>query len=85
MLIQRNQKLEQLLTEDCKKALEEINRSIRLTILSELLFHPTMPSAVTVRLVTPLEEKEQLLVKEMLELAGWKSVRVKYTHVSFYF
>lgn len=83
MLIQRNQKLEQMLTEDCKKALEEINRAIRLTRLSDLEFD--QDDQVTVSLVTPLEEREQELVKEMLELAGWKSVRVKYMNVSFYF
>lgn len=83
MLIQRNQKLEQMLTEDCKKALEEINRSIRLTRLHDLQVAGDKP--VLVNLETLLDASEDYLVKEMIELAGWKNVRIEDQRVSFYF
>ena len=85
MLIHRNQKLEQMLTNDCKKALEEINRAIRLTRLSDLEFD--QDDQVVVNLQTQLDSNEMHLVKEMLELAGWKNVNIRdvSTRVSFYF
>lgn len=83
MLIQRNQKLEQMLTEDCKKALEEINRAIRLTRYIDLEFD--QDDQVVVNLTTMLDNREEGMVKEMLDLAGWKNARVKDQHVSFYF
>lgn len=83
MLIQRNQKLEQLLTADCKAALEEINRAIRLTTLNDLEFD--QDDQVRVDLKTMLDSNEEGLVKEMIELAGWKNIRIKDNRVSFYF
>jgi hypothetical protein len=83
MLIQRNTKLEQMLTADCKKALEEINRAIRLTTLSDLEFD--QDDQVIVNLETLLDTDEEHLVKEMLDQAGWKNIRVKDQRVSFYF
>lgn len=83
MIIQRNQKLEQLLTVDCKTALEEINRAIRLTDLSDLEFD--QDDQIVVSLEVMLDSGEEHLVKEMLDLAGWKNVRIKDNRVSFYF
>lgn len=83
MLIQRNQKLEQLLTEDCKKALEEINRSIRLTRLTDLEFD--QDDEVITNLAVHLDSREVELVKEMIILAGWKNVTIRDNRVGFYF
>ena len=83
MLIQRNQKLEQMLTADCKTALEEINRAIRLTNRDDLEFDGD--DQIVVSLKTMLDSAEEHLVKEMLDQAGWKNVRLKDDRVSFYF
>lgn len=83
MLIQRSAKLEQMLTEDCKKALLEINRSIRLVNLYHI--ECDQDDQVVTDLETLLDNREEYLVKEMLELAGWKNVRIKDQRVSFYF
>lgn len=83
MITTRTEKLEQLLTEDCRKALAEIDAVIQEKELRD--FHFDQDDSFQIRLMTGLDYQEESMIRDVLELAGWKNVRVHDNHVRFYF
>lgn len=83
MITTRLEKIEQLLTADCRKALAEIDAVICEITLDEFNFD--QDDLFIVNMETQLDEKEAYLVTELLKLAGWKSITIDNDHVRFYF
>lgn len=83
MITTRTEKLEQLLTENCRDALTAIDIAIQLLELGDLEFDSD--DRIDVILEEPLEASEAELVTQVLDLAGWKSVLVRHRSVQFYF
>ena len=83
MITTRTEKIEQLLTEDCRKALAEIDVAIQEKGIFEFEFD--QDDSFAIHLQTCLDKREDYLIKEVLELAGWKNVRIRGNHVHFYF
>lgn len=82
MITTRLERLEQLLTENCKKALAEIEEAIQRKPLEEYNFDGA--DAFNVPLRTALVHRERALVKEVLELSGWRYASVS-NCVHFYY
>lgn len=83
MITTRLEKIEQLLTDDCRKALAEIDAVICEITLDEFNFD--QDDLFIVNMETQLDEKEAYLVTELLKLAGWKSITIDDDQVRFYF
>lgn len=83
MITTRTEKLEQLLTENCRDALTDIDRAIQLLELDDLEFNSD--DRIDVILEEPLEMGEAELITQVLDIAGWKSVLVRGRSVQFYF
>lgn len=83
MITTRIEKLEQLLTENCRKALAEIDNEIQSVDLFDLEFDND--DIIDISLSTPLNLRVVELVREVLELAGWKNIHFRDNRVRFYF
>lgn len=83
MMFTRLDKIEQLLTEFCRRALGEIDEVIQSKELYDFEFDQN--DEFIVYLTTSLDRKEEYLVTEVLVAAGWKNVTVRDGRVSFYF
>jgi hypothetical protein len=83
MVTTRSELIERLLTEDCRKALAEVNDVIGEIKLDEFQFDGD--DMFVIHMETRLYDSEAALVREVLEAAGWKSVKVKDSRVQFNF
>lgn len=83
MVTSRSKLIERLLTDDCRKAIAEINDVIGEIKLDEFQFDGD--DMFVIHMETMLYDSEAALVREVLEAAGWKSVKVKNSRVQFNF
>lgn len=84
MITTRTEKLEQLLTENCRKALAEIDEVIQARSVYEIDLVDG-DFGFPFQLKTELAAGEEVLVKEVLTLAGWKDVELSKSCGHFYF
>lgn len=83
MVTSRSKLIERLLTDDCRKAIAEINDVLGEMTLDEFQFDGD--DLVVINMEIALSRREAALVREALEDAGWKNVRVKDNRVTFNF
>lgn len=84
MITTRTEKLEQLLTENCRKALAEIDEVIQARGFDDIDLEER-DVGFPFQLKTELTVGEEVLVKEVLTLAGWKNVDLRKSWGHFYF